>query len=267
MSALALSLPGLEPEVAPAAPLNLVTTAHPSLHHHPGPLGELVHPRLGRLITPRHTSSVAMTAAAGIPWAADNDCFQGLDVTAFLAMLNRIQGLPGCLFVSVPDVVADAHATAVSFEKWAPAVERRGLPVALVLQDGLETPAMRAWLARTWHRLDAVFVGGSTEWKLGPIAKEFANEAKRRDKWVHWGRVNTRLRIHRIIAGGAADSYDGTKWARWRNKYLADELDRLAVDAALADAYGNDSVAFIDTYRARKARRRYQPKGQHDASA
>jgi hypothetical protein len=197
-----------------AAPIMLVTTAHPSLHEHPGPNGEPVHPMLGRLIQPRHTSSIEATAAAGIPWAADNDCFQGLDRHAFTAMLDRIAGLPGCLFVSVPDHVGDAHATAESFDAWAPELEARGLPCALVLQDGIDE--LGDWLDSTWDRLAAVFVGGTDDFKLGPVAAELAREAKRRGKWVHWGRVSSRRRIRHIAETGAADSFDCSSWATHR---------------------------------------------------
>lgn len=121
----------------PAAPIILVTTGHPTLHQHPGRNGEPVHPRLGRLLQPRHLSSVELTAEAGIPWAADNDCFQGLDEVAFRKMLDRLEGLPGCLFVTVPDVVGDAEATMKSYREWAPELTRRGFPLGLVAQDGL----------------------------------------------------------------------------------------------------------------------------------
>jgi hypothetical protein len=223
-------------------PLLLVTTALPSMYDHPDPhTGAPVHENLGRLVQPRHVSSMAAMSAAGIPWAADNDCFQGLDQDAWVAMLEQIAGVAGCKFVTVPDVVrcagcheinaectctdrtvpivyGDARATAESFERWAPAVARRGLPVGLVLQDGIDECS--AWLERTWHRLDAVFVGGSTEFKLGPVARLLAQEAHARGKWVHWGRVNTRSRFDYIVSTGAADSWDGTKWARWRTTYL-----------------------------------------------
>lgn len=224
-------------------PCLLVTTAHPSLHEHPGPAGEPVHPRLGRLIQPRHTSSIELTEAAGITWAADNDCFQSLDPRAFSEMLDRIRPIAGatleaghvvdrrrssrCKFVTVPDVVADARETARMFELWAPALERRGLPVALVIQDGIDTPPLAAWLERTWHRLDAVFIGGSTDFKLGPVALSTARAARARGLWVHWGRVNTRRRIAHIVTSGAADSFDGTKYARFRNTYLTAELEHL----------------------------------------
>jgi hypothetical protein len=239
----------------PAAPIILVTTGHPTLHQHPGADGEAVHPRLGRLLQPRHVSSVEQTAAAGIPWACDNDCFQGLNPEAFVKMLDRVALLPGCLFVTVPDVVGDAHATAIAFEKWAPALERRGLPVALVLQDGVEVGPLRAWLQRTWHRLDAVFIGGTTEWKEGPAAAELAREAKSRGKWVHWGRVNTRRRFDLIVASGAADSFDGSKWARFRKTYLDGGLAWLDEALDAAELAGDAPAALLDELRIASALR------------
>lgn len=192
--------------------LLLVTTAHPTLAQH-------AHRNLGRLVQPRHLSSIEATAASGIPWAADNDCFQGLDARAYDAMLDRLQPLASsCLWVTVPDVVGDALETARAFERWAPGLERRGLPVALVAQDGLED--LDEWLARTWHRLDALFIGGTTEWKMGPAAAQLAREAKARGRWVHWGRVNTKRRYDYIVSTGAADSFDGSKFARFRRTYL-----------------------------------------------
>jgi hypothetical protein len=220
-----------------------VTTAHPSLFEHRGPLTGGMHRNLGRLVQPRHYSSIRLTAAAGIPWAADNDCFQGLDAERYFTMLDRLRGLPGCRFVCVPDVVrcmrcsrtvdgypgaeacacrlqlrlvvGDAVLTARRFEAWAPGVERRGLPVALVLQDGIEQPRIAAWLASAWSRLDAVFVGGSTAFKLGPAAAALVRLALRDGKHVHWGRVNTRER-YRYIASVGGDSFDGSSFARWR---------------------------------------------------
>lgn len=49
------------------------------------------HPNLGRLVQPRHFPRITDTAARGVPWATDNDCFQGLDVDAYCAMLDRLQ--------------------------------------------------------------------------------------------------------------------------------------------------------------------------------
>lgn len=192
-------------------PLLLTTTAHPTLYEHPGPDGELLHPMLGRLLQPRHTSSCEATAGAGIPWAADNDCFQGLDADAYRAMLARLRDLPGrCLFVTVPDVVGDAAATLALFEEWWVEVADTGLPLALVAQNGIEDTEV------PWDRIDALFIGGDDGFKLGPVAAAYAREARARGKWVHWGRVNSRKRIRYIAETGAADSFDGSSWAIYR---------------------------------------------------
>jgi hypothetical protein len=50
--------------------LLLVTSAHPTLQPHRTP-------SLGRLVQPRHFSSLEETIRSGMAWAADNDCFQG----------------------------------------------------------------------------------------------------------------------------------------------------------------------------------------------
>ncbi len=49
--------------------LLLATQAEPQMVEH-------AHPNLGRLIQPRHYNALPATIARGVPWAADNDCFQ-----------------------------------------------------------------------------------------------------------------------------------------------------------------------------------------------
>jgi hypothetical protein len=212
--------------------LLLVTTSHPSLSEHPGSGGG-IHPNLGRLIQPRHTSSIEATAAAGIPWGADNDCYGGLDERKFLRMLDRIAGLPGCRFVTVPDVVADAATTLHLFDCWAPHMEDVcGQPLALVAQDGLTVTDV------PWSEIAALFIGGSDDFKLGPDAAELARAAMRRGKWVHVGRVNSAKRLTYSKSIGA-DSCDGSSWARWRKTHL---------DRGLA------TCAQLDTPRRKRAR-------------
>jgi len=60
-----------------------------------------------------------------------------------------------------------------------------------------------------WDSFDALFIGGSTEWKLGPEARAFSSEAKARGKWLHMGRVNT-WRRYEIAESFGCDSVDGT---------------------------------------------------------
>lgn len=222
--------------------LLLVTTAHPSVHEHSCPdTGATPHPNLGRLLTPRHFSSVELTAEAGIPWACDNDGFNGIDEDKLLAMLDRVEGLPGCRFITAPDVlrcgncgltkdgyggggecqheksdyvVGDAQLSAQRFGEWYELLRQVGQPIALVLQDGQREVGV------PWEKIDAVFVGGSNDFKLGEESAELCREARERGKWVHWGRVNSRKRMKHCLGTGAADSCDGTQWAKWRTTHL-----------------------------------------------
>lgn len=152
-------------------------------------------------------------------------------------MLDALSSAAGrCLFVTVPDVPGDALATARLFEVWWCAPARRGLPLALVAQDGLEL--MPRWLALAWPRIDALFIGGSTAWKLGPAAERLAAQAKVRGKWVHMGRVNSTRRI-RYAASIGCDSVDGTKWVRWRDRYLTDGRGDVAAAVQLRLDFSN----------------------------
>jgi hypothetical protein len=172
----------------------------------------------GRLVVPGSGNRVDIDPP--LPWAADNGAFSGFQPRPFVRMLDRVQPFAStCLFVACPDVVGDAAGTARMFDTWAPAIERRGLPLALVVQDGLEDPALAAWLTRTWHRLAAIFVGGSTEWKVGPHASALIREARRRELWVHVGRVNT-LQRYRLCQSLGVDSIDGTSLSRWSKVYM-----------------------------------------------
>jgi hypothetical protein len=172
-----------------------------NLRKHPQ-LGRLAQTHIGGLITPSCGNSVDWYIKRGMSWAMDNDCFNALDEPAYRAMLARNAGLPGCLWVTAPDVVADANATIARFVEWYPVLAAYNYPIAFVAQDGLtseETP---------WDLIDCLFIGGSTNFKLGHAAWLLATEAKERGKLLHMGRVNSRQRIVYAKAIGA-DSIDG----------------------------------------------------------
>ena len=88
-------------------------------------------------------------------------------------------------------------------------LHRRGLPAALVLQDGIPGPE-----AVPWDQIEAVFVGGSTEFKLGELAREIVGEATARGKWIHVGRVNSLRRIAYAKSIGA-NSIDGSSFSKF----------------------------------------------------
>jgi len=193
--------------------LLLMTASHPTAL-------KCRHAKLGRLAVPRDCARLDETHAAGIPWAADNGAFAGLDAAAYVRMLDRLDGVAGCLFVTVPDVVGDAEATRDLWTEWLGECTSRGLPPAWVAQDGAGPDDIPEACA-------AVFVGGSTAYKLGPQSADVIREAKRRGLWVHMGRVNT-LRRLRYAASMGCDSVDGTKWSLWRDASLPVALRFLA---------------------------------------
>ena len=108
-----------------------------------------------------------------------------------------------CRFAVAPDVVGDAAATLAKSLPWLPRIRALGMPAAFVAQDGAETVGV------PWDEFDVLFIGGTTEWKLGRHARALTREAKRRGKQVHMGRVNSAQRLRYAQAIGC-DSADGT---------------------------------------------------------
>jgi hypothetical protein len=168
---------------------------------------------MGRLVSPRGGPAVR----PGERWAGDNDAFLAWDEARFRRMLRRVAAWPGCLFVAAPDVVGDARATLARFPPWRAEIAAHGLPVALVGQDGAEG------LDLPWDGLAALFVGGTTAWKLSAAAADLMAEASARGKWVHMGRVNSRRRL-RIAHDLGCSSVDGTGWSMFPDTYLARHL-------------------------------------------
>ena len=72
---------------------------------------------------------------------------------------------------------------------------------------------------------DAVFVAGSTEWKI-KTAPGWVAAAHARGMWAHVARVNTRSRIQYCMDIGA-DSTDGSGMFRGDKQQLKGVLDAL----------------------------------------
>lgn len=177
-------------------------------------------PYLGVLVVPNNRNKIERLVATGLPIAADNGCFGGLNRPAFLRMLRNLRGAP-VEWVAVPDVVGDAPATLARFHLWKGAIAYYGYPLAFVAQDGQE------FLETPWEDVRTLFIGGSTEWKLGPGARHLVTEAKARGKLVHIGRVNS-ARRERLFAPLGADSFDGSRYSMFPDTYIGPALQRLA---------------------------------------
>ena len=180
------------------------------VHRAPASLEEYRHPALGILSSPDRW----YRDVDGWSWAADNGAFSGFDELAYREMLDGLAELPSRpKFVTLPDVVGDAHETLMLGADWLPELRRRGLPVGFVAQDGLEVDTT------PWAEIDAVFIGGTSEFKMGDEAREIGREAKRRGKWLHMGRVNGHQRVRYAKAIGC-DSVDGTSMSWFRDRWL-----------------------------------------------
>lgn len=179
------------------------------------------HPHLGVLRTPRCGNSIATITASGLPWACDNDCFQRLDRYRYIRMLKVAAKQPRLLWVTAPDVVGNAAATLDRFALWLPVLRYYQVPVAFVAQDGQEH------LPVPWSDIHCLFIGGSTEWKMSEHAEQLILEAAQRGKWVHIGRVNT-LRRMWWFSSLPVDSFDGTTFSRWPDRYIPWMLRRLS---------------------------------------
>lgn len=166
---------------------------------------------LGVLVSPRGCGNFPQLAEW--KWAADNDAYLAWDRDRYVKMLDQIRGIPGCLFVTAPDVVGDAKATVERFNAWITTLNDVGQPVAFVAQDGIQFTGV------PWNDIGCLFIGGTTEFKMGGWAAKYAREAKRRGLWLHMGRVNTRKRI-RYAKSLGCDSIDGTNFSMFRKTNL-----------------------------------------------
>ncbi len=163
---------------------------------------------LGLLITPESHRPNQYDVAEFEYWAADNGCFtlgERFDLGAFLDWLSSfgLEARRRCIFATAPDVVGDWTATLARALPVLAEIRRRGFPAAIVLQDGATPDSV------PWDDVDAVFVGGSTEWKLSAAAAELLERAAELGKWRHMGRVNSAKRMTEA-AGMGALSVDGT---------------------------------------------------------
>lgn len=177
------------------------------------------HPNLGVLLTPKAGNA---PPPRGVVWACDNSAFNGFDDCAFRQMLKRIQDRPDCRWVACPDVVADHEATLALWQKWLPIILEHGQTAAFVAQNGCTVESL------PWGRgMAAVFIGGTTAWKLGTEAARIVHEANRRGLWTHMGRVNSARRALLAQVMGVR-SIDGTNYSRYSETYIPEMLDFMA---------------------------------------
>ena len=162
----------------------------------------------------------------GVDWCIDNDAYsRGFMPDEFFPWLESVKAYRDtCLFVAVPDVVGDSIQTLDNWRHWLRFFD--GWPVAFVAQDGQENLPLPT-------DYDALFVGGTTEWKVSPGAVQCIKRAQSNGKHIHIGRVNwlRRYNLFRVLDGSDSFTCDGTRsrfdgrektHAKWK-EYMAQE--------------------------------------------
>lgn len=158
----------------------------------------------------------------------DNGAYSKFDAKAFISLLAKHEPRRDlCRFVAAPDVVACARRTLECFSFWQPRLIL--WPVAFVCQDGQEN------LPIPWDNCAAVFIGGSTEWKMSKHAAAIVKASKVIGKWCHVGRINTPGRLEYFEDLGA-DSCDGTGMAQYTHMRAKIYEHKTAPELALGEA-------------------------------
>lgn len=183
---------------------------------------------LGCMTTPAQGNRIPDRAM----WAADNGRFgkgwPGADAW-WLWLQRQVDEYDGpnrCLWALAPDVPFDAVGTLAESLPWLARIRSLGIPAAFAAQDGCDE------LGVPWDEFDVLFLAGSTEWKIGPVAMALSIEARERGKTVHMGRVNSLKRLIRAEEFGCATA-DGTYLAFGPDKNLGrltGWLDQIAAE-------------------------------------
>lgn len=156
-----------------------------------------------------------LVSAAGVlrtegfsSWALDNGAWSAFqqgkpfDEDAFSRAIDKVG--EGSQWVVLPDIVAGGMASLDLSLKWLDRLQ--GFPERLLIavQDGMEPDDVREYLSP----MVGLFIGGSTPFKLRTM-DAWGQLSRRRNCYMHVGRVNSLKRINACAQAGA-DSFDGT---------------------------------------------------------
>lgn len=162
---------------------------------------EMAAGRLGCIVTPRQGN---VTFHDEWDVIADNGCFSGRWTHDH--WFRWLLDLPRSVrFVVAPDVFVPGESchdqTLERWQHYGPLIERHGFTPAFVCQVGATPDNV--------PDAPVLFLGGTTEWKLGHHASAITAQAKAEGRWVHMGRVNSKRRFDAARSMGC-DSVDGT---------------------------------------------------------
>ena len=123
----------------------------------------------------------------------DNGGFSGAKIEGFTKIIKKqYEFRDQCFFAAVPDKVFSHKETLSMWNDYQHIAD--GYKKAFVVQDGFDE-----WPSNA----DAVFIGGSTEFKDSYEAEQIVRAALKNNMHVHVGRINTFDRFHHFHNIGA----------------------------------------------------------------
>lgn len=158
-------------------------------------------------------SPAGVLRTEGFRHSLDNgawSCFQqgkAFDDRAFMHAVEKVGETAD--WIVLPDIVLGGLRSLDLSLAW---LERlRGLPTPLLIavQNDVHPDDVRSFLSPSV----GIFIGGDTSWKER-TAVEWGKVARKRNCYLHMGRVNSARRIA-ICAAAGADSYDGSSASRY----------------------------------------------------
>jgi hypothetical protein len=166
-------------------------------------------------------SATACLRTEGMRYAMDNGAWTAyqqdkpFDEDAFMRAIDKLG--ESADWIVVPDIVTGGLRSLDYSLSWLEKLRGLPTPLLLAVQDGMEPNDVRELLSPAV----GIFIGGSTEWKE-ETADQWGRLARRRNCYLHVGRVNSQRRIGICNAAGA-NSFDGTSASRFSKS-----LQRLA---------------------------------------
>jgi len=158
-------------------------------------------------------SPAGVLRTEGMKFSLDNgawSCFQqgrAFDDRAFMLAVEKVGEEAD--WIVLPDIVMGGKRSLDLSLAWLERLRGLPTPVLIAVQNGVHPDDVRSFLSPSV----GIFVGGDTGWKEG-TAIEWGTVARKRNCYLHVGRVNSARRIA-ICAAAGANSYDGSSASRF----------------------------------------------------
>jgi hypothetical protein len=189
-------------------------------------------------------SPAGVLRTEGFGYSLDNgawSCFQQnkpFDDRAFMRAVEKVGEAAD--WIVLPDIVLGGMRSLDLSLAWLERLRGLPTPVLIAVQNEMHPDDVRSLLSPNV----GIFIGGDTAWKEA-TAVEWGRVARKRNCYLHVGRVNSARRIA-ICAAAGADSYDGSSASRFACTVAPlDKATRQPDLFAASHEWSNEPVASI----------------------